>query len=245
MINISSYILYTNWHSTNVTSIYFILPTPESSPTPYLCQLITAAQSYFDQGISAATEKAYETGLNKYLAFCIQCKQQTIPAYEDTLVLFVTHLTNQQLSHATIQVYLSAVHYLHIANKEYHTFTAYVNPQLGQVIKDIQRTYALTHSPNEWHPITFPIMIRIHSLQSNQADKYYNLMIWATCCTAYLGLLRVSEFTALSPNHSNSFTDLLLSDTAIDSHAAPQVIRITLNSQRPISTGRAHTFTWL
>ena len=140
--------------------------------------------------------------------------------------------------------YLSAVHYLHIANKEYHTFTAHVNPRLGQVIKGIQRTHALTHLPNKWHHFTFPIMKQLHSLLSNQADNYYNLMIWTTCCTVYLGLLRVREFTASSPHHSNSFTDLLLSDTAVDSHAAPQVIRITLNSQRPISTGRAHTFTW-
>ena len=32
-------------------------PFPESPPTPFLCQLIAAAQLYFDQGISAATKK--------------------------------------------------------------------------------------------------------------------------------------------------------------------------------------------
>ena len=57
-------------------------------------------------------------------------------------------------------------------------------------------------------------------------------MIWAACCTAYLGFLRVSEFTSSSPNHSNSFTDLLLSDVAIDSHVAPPVIRITLKQSK-------------
>ena len=57
-------------------------------------------------------------------------------------------------------------------------------------------------------------------------------MIWATCCTAYFGFLRVSEFTSSSPNHSNSFTDLLLSDIAIDNHVAPQVIRITLKQSK-------------
>ena len=57
-------------------------------------------------------------------------------------------------------------------------------------------------------------------------------MIWAACCTAYFGLLRVSEFTASSPNYSNSSTDLLLSDVAIDSHVVPQIIRITLNQSK-------------
>ena len=55
-------------------SIHFVLPTLESSPTPSLCQLFTAAQSYFNQEISATTKKAYETGFDKYLAFYTQCK---------------------------------------------------------------------------------------------------------------------------------------------------------------------------
>ena len=92
--------------------------------------------------------------------------------------------------------------------------------------------HALTHSPKEQHPITFQIMERIHSLLSNHADNYYNLMIWAACCTAYFGLLRVSEFTTSSPKHSNSLTDLLLSDIAIDNHVAPKVIRITLKQSK-------------
>ena len=57
-------------------------------------------------------------------------------------------------------------------------------------------------------------------------------MIWAACCTAYFGLLRVSKFIASSRNHSNLFTDLLLSDIAIDSQVAPQVIRITLKQSK-------------
>ena len=131
-------------------------------------------------------------------------------------------------------MYLSAVHYLHIANKEYHTFTTHITPWLSQMLKDIRKTHALTHSPKEWHPtcITFQIMERIHSLLTNHADNYYNLMIWVTYCTAYFGLLRVSKFTASSPKHSNSFTDLLLSDIVIDSHVASQVIIITLKQSK-------------
>ena len=198
----------------------FVLPIPESLSTPSLHHLITKAQFYFDQGISDATKKAYKTGLNKYLAFCAQCKQQAVPASKDTLVLFITHLASQQLSHTTIQVYLSAVRYLHTANKEHHTFTAHITPRLGQVLKGIQKMHALTHSPKERHPITFQIMEQIHSLLSNHADNYYNLMIWAACCTAYFGLLRVSEFTTSSPKHSNSLIDLFLSSIAVDSHVA-------------------------
>ena len=216
----------TSIHHKAVYRPYRLNQTRSRPPTT----VIAAAQFYFDQGISAT--KKYETGWNKYLAFCDQCKQQAIPASEGTLVLFITHLANQQLSHTTIQVYLSAVCYLHIANKEYHTFTTCVTPRLGQVLKDIQKMHALTHSPKERQPITFSIMERIHSLLSNSADNYYNSMIWAACCTAYFGLLRVSKFNASSCNHSSSLTDLLMSDIAIDSHVAPQVISITLKQSK-------------
>ena len=93
----------------------------------------------------------------------------------------------------------------------------------GPSVKRHSKMHALTHSPKERHPITFQIMERIHSLLSNHADNYYNVMIWATCCTAYFGLSRVSKFTASSPKHSSFFTNLFLSDITIDGHVAPQV----------------------
>ena len=139
--------------------------------------------------------------------------------------------------------YPSVVCYLHIAKKECHTFTAHITPRLGQVLKGIQTTHALIHSPKERHPITFQIMEQIHSLLSNQADNYYNLMIWAACSTAYFGLLRVSKFTTSSPKHSTSFTDLFLSDIVIDSHVAPQVANqnhFETVKDRSIQTGYTH-----
>lgn len=57
-------------------------------------------------------------------------------------------------------------------------------------------------------------------------------MIWAACCTAYFGLLRVSEFTTPSPNHASSIPALLISDIALDSHTTPQLVRITLQQSK-------------
>ena len=116
-------------------------------------------------------------------------------------------------------MYLSATCYLQISNKEYQTFTAHVTSQLGQILKGIQNMHTLSHLPKERHPITFPILERIHSLLSTQADNYYNLITWAACYTAYFELWRISEFTTSSPNHSNSFTGLLLA--VICSHRQP------------------------
>jgi len=62
--------------------------------------------------------------------------------------------------------------------------------------------------------------------------KYEDVMIWAACCVAYFGFLRVSEFTTSSSDHFNSSTDLLLSDVALDSRTSPTFIQITIKQSK-------------
>ena len=57
-------------------------------------------------------------------------------------------------------------------------------------------------------------------------------MIWAACCLAYFGLLRVSEFTTSSPDCFDPSTDLLLSDVALDNRASPTFIQIILKQSK-------------
>ena len=59
-----------------------------------------------------------------------------------------------------------------------------------------------------------------------------DLMMWATCCIAFFGLLRVSGFTAPTQSHFNSSSHLSLTDIALDSRTSPQVIRITLKQSK-------------
>ena len=57
-------------------------------------------------------------------------------------------------------------------------------------------------------------------------------MIWVACYLAFFGLLRVNEFPTLSPDCFDSSTDLLLSDVALDNHASPTTIQITLKQSK-------------
>ena len=59
-----------------------------------------------------------------------------------------------------------------------------------------------------------------------------DLMMWATCCIAFSGLLRVSKFTAPTQSHFNYSSHLSLTDVALDSHTSPQVVRITLKQSK-------------
>ena len=145
------------------------------------------------------------------------------------MILFVTYLAQHKLSYATIQVYLSAVRYSHIKS---NGSPIPRTPKLNYILKGIHRMSSLSHQPRERKPITFPIMERLHSALSKRTGNYKDTMIWAACCLTYFGLLRVSEFTTSFPNSFNSFTDLLLSDVALDSRTSPTSIQITLKQSK-------------
>jgi len=163
-------------------------------------------------GISKSTRNAYRTGLHN---FCAEINQWPVPVTEDSLLFFATYLAQQHLSYAIIQVYLSAVkHNQTTAGKSLPSLT----PRLNYVLKGIQRSATIINQPRDRLLITFPIMARLHATFSKHPNSNKDVMIWAACCLAYFGLLIVSEFTTLSPNHFDPAMDLLLSDVALDKH---------------------------
>lgn len=68
------------------------------------------------------------TGLQKYSSFCTQARKKAIPS-ENILLLSITYLAGQNLSSSSIQVYLSAVCYAHIAKGQHSQFKNQLIPQ--------------------------------------------------------------------------------------------------------------------
>ena len=69
-------------------------------------------------------------------------------------------------------------------------------------------------------------------------------MIWVACCLAYFGHLRVCDFTTSSPDHFDSYADLLLLDVALDNCASPTTIQMQskndqFRTQTTIHLGKA------
>ena len=140
-----------------------------------------------------------------------------------------------------IQVYLSAVRHSQIITGR---SLPSVTPRLSYVLKGIRRSSALTYTPRERLPITFPIMARLHAVLLKNTNNYRDVMIWAACCLAYFGLLRVSEFTTSSPNHFDPSKDLLLSDIALDNRESPSLIQITLKQSKGDQFRKGEKYTW-
>ena len=198
--------MYYCYYTYNIIIIHICsCPIATESPSFPISQLImsAAAQAYFNLGISTATRKAYTAGLWKYNTFCRKINQLPIPVCEDTLLLFVTNLAQQDLPYATIQVYLSAVRYIHTTTSESTTLKT---PRLNYVLKGIRKTCAMNHQPREWQPITFQIMEHLHMVLSKHPG------ITKTSQSGWPTVLNTLDSSELvnSPHHSQTTLNLLL-----------------------------------
>jgi len=93
-------------------------------------------------------------------------------------------------------------------------------------------SYATTYQPRGRLPITFPIMVGLNAVFSKTSGNFRDIMIWATCCLAYFGLFRVSEFTASLSDFFDPRKDLLLSDVAVDSRASLSLIQVNIKQSK-------------
>lgn len=158
-----------------------------------ITSLQTALQGYYQKGLAKSTHKSYQAGQKRYLMFCSEVKRSAVPTTEETLLLFVTHLAQHELTHATIKVYLSAVRNLHVTAGLHNEFSAHLTSRLEMVLRGI-KDKSLT-APRTRLPITVEIMAKIKETFSLRPSDYDNIMMWAACALAFFGFLRCSEFT--------------------------------------------------
>ena len=176
-----------------------------------------AQRPAFINGLAANTRSTYHAGQQHFKTFCQAIKAHMLPASEATLLLFITYLATEKISHkTTIKVYLSAVRHRHITVGMCAQFSQQLMPCLQLTLKGIQRSQAASHSPRHRLPITLQLLQNIHTQPSQQPHHYNNILTWAACCLAFFGLLRVSEFTTPSDTQYDKDCHLSIDDISID-----------------------------
>lgn len=134
--------------------------------------------------LKPSTRKTYNSGVNRFYNFCGLYDKISLPASQETLILFCAHLFNSGLKPNTIKVYLSAVRNDHIEND----FTSPLGGEkLTKVLKGITNMSA---PPCRKSPITYEVLCKMCSYMSRREDY---LMVKALCCTAFFGCMRGSE----------------------------------------------------
>ena len=81
-------------------------------------------------------------------------------------------------------------------------------------------------------PITLQLMQKIKNLLLQQPGSYDNIMVWATCCLAFFGFLRVSEFTVPNQECYDGSSHLSLKDILDDSRNNPRLIKVTFKQSK-------------
>ena len=111
-----------------------------------------------------------------------------MPASEDTILLYVSHLYLNKLKYTSIRVYLAAVRSLHVEQGIGNPLEGYL--QVKQAIRCLQINES---SPKQKLPITIDVLRDLHEVCSD--GSFNNAMLWSAITAAFYGCLRASEFT--------------------------------------------------
>ena len=73
---------------------------------------------------------------------------------------------------------------------------------------------------------------KIRTLLKRRASSYHNVTLWAMCCLAIFGFLRVSEFTIPTDGSYDLSSHLSLKDVAIDNRKEPRLLQLALKQSK-------------
>jgi len=129
-------------------------------------------------------------------------------------------------------VYLSSIGNLHLASSYHHVYCRALTPRLEQILQGIKLDQASTHPARVRLPVTVNIMRSIYSALSKNPNQYQEIMLWAACCTAFFGFLRVGEMTVPTQKAFNGTIHLSLQDVALDSRSTPTIVWLTIKQSK-------------
>ena len=76
-----------------------------------------------NQGLAPSTHKLYQADQKYYFSYSQEAHRMALPASEDTLMMFTSHLAQEGLAQPTFKVYMSAVRHLHVSLGLHSQFT--------------------------------------------------------------------------------------------------------------------------
>ena len=189
-----------------------------------------AVSTLLAQGLSPQSLATYRTGITRYLNFCHQLQLIPLPASQSNLCRFVAVLHHQNISHATIRVYLSGVRFLQIRSGGPDPSRADM-PQLHYVLRAAKRAKPLSTRSLRL-PITPRILRLLLSIWSIHPVPYTARMLWAACCLGFFAFLRSGEFVCPNNSMDSRAAVLQFPDVSVDDRVRPSALTLTLRGSK-------------
>ena len=67
---------------------------------------------------------------------------------------------------------------------------------------------------------------------SREPQSYNNIMLWAACCLAFFGFMRVWEFTIQNQDGYDKSSHLSISDISVNSRRQPNLLKVTIKQSK-------------
>ena len=147
------------------------------------------------------------------------------------LCYFVAFLAKEKLKHKTIKVYLSGVRFLHISEGFADPFQQTMN-QLHYVLRGVKRCEAEDGRGIRTRLPISPTLLRDIKVVWNRSNDQDYVMLWAACCLAFFGFLRIGEMVAPSEAQYDPGANLCVDDVAVDQKESPTVIRVSIKQSK-------------
>ena len=132
----------------------------------------------------------------------------------------------------TIKVYISTIWHMHVTAGLHEEFNTRLTLRLQLMLKGIQRSQATSHPQRIRLPITLEIMQSINDLLIQEPYSYNNILVWAACCLAFFGFLRVSEFTVPNDASYDSTCHLSAENISVDNCNDPQLLCVKIKQSK-------------
>ena len=196
-------------------------------------RLVKVAKDLVDASIAPATARVYQVGQRRYVTFCRGLGVPPLPVTEEQLCLFVAHLAEDGLKHATVKGYLSAIRRLQVVGGMGDPFTASW-PLLECALKGLKRQQARKPStrPKPRLPITPAILQSMRRFWEGDKHNEDNIMLWAACCMCFFGFLRSGEVTVPSVREYDADGHLSVGDVKLDSLCNPSVVQVRIKASK-------------
>ena len=190
-------------------------------------RLDTIWQQLISEGIANSTRKQYASGQRRFIEFCDLLREQPFPASEVLLLRFVA-ANASRVRGATIQNYLSAIRFMHIAN-------GFPNP-MGEFERLRLVTRALKKRSGTGKlraPVTVPMLNGFY--ENLDMRQYNDVLFWVMVCAGFFGFLRVSEFT-VDGEYLPAY-DLNLADLSFRPDLSAAALRVKASKTDPFRRG--------